>query len=134
MVELSIKVVVKGRASGRLLKSDFPLSFLGGIDPETGTILDQAHPLFGKNVRNGVLAIPFSKGSTVGSYVIYSMKKAGTAPAAILSRQMDMIMATGCVLAKIPLVMIGEEIWNGLDDGDLVEVDADIGSLKKLAN
>ena len=132
MTERSIKVLVKGKAVGRALKSDLPLSFLGGIEPKTGRILDRTHPLFGKNVKGRILLIPFSKGSTVGSYVIYSAKRADTAPAAILSKQMDMITATGCVLAKIPLMIIDEEMWSMIGDGELIEVDANSGTLRKL--
>jgi predicted aconitase with swiveling domain len=131
LTEREIKVVVKGRGVGTVLKSESALSFLGGIDPNTGIIQDKAHSLFGENVKGRILVMPSSKGSTVGSYIIYAMRKADTAPVAILSRRFDMITATGCVLAKIPLAIVDEDTWNAIDNGDTVEVDANTGILRK---
>ncbi len=129
MINPKIKIVVKGKGSGKVLKSDSPISFLGGIDPKTGLISDEAHPLFGENVREKVLAIPSSKGSTVGSYVLYSMRKADTAPSAILCKEFDMITATGCVLAKIPLLILDEGTWKSIDNGQFLDVDAYTGTI-----
>lgn len=131
MINPNIKIVVKGKGSGKVLKSNSPISFLGGIDPKTGLVSDKAHPLFGENVKEKILAVPSSKGSTVGSYVLYSMRKADTAPSAILCKEFDMITATGCVLAKIPLLIIDEDMWKSIDDGQFLEVDADKGTISK---
>ena len=131
MINPNIKIVVKGKGIGKVLKSDSPMSFLGGIDPKTGQVSDKAHPLFGENVKEKILVIPSSKGSTVGSYVLYSMKKSNTAPSAILCKGFDMITATGCVLAKIPLMIIDEDMWKSIDNGQVLEVDADKGTISR---
>lgn len=96
--------VVGGFAEGEALVSTEPISFYGGIDPETGIVTEPGHCLCGQTVSGKVLVFPNGKGSTVGSYVIYRMKKIGTAPAAIINAETEAIIVTGCVLASVPLV------------------------------
>ncbi len=96
--------VVGGTAEGEALVSSDPVSFYGGVDPDTGIITEPGHALCGKCITGKVFVFPTGKGSTVGSYVIYRMKKQGTAPAAIVNVETEAILATGCVIASIPLV------------------------------
>ena len=67
--------IAKGRGTGPLLITDTPISFLGGINPNTGIIIDKSHPLAGQSVAGKVLVFPYGKGSTVGSYVLYALMK-----------------------------------------------------------
>ena len=69
-MNLTGRSISKGTAEGELLKTDTPISFLGGVDPRTGNIIDANHPLAGQNITGKVLAFPYGKGSTVGSYVL----------------------------------------------------------------
>jgi hypothetical protein len=62
-----------------------PISFLSGVDPETGTIVEKGHPLYGQSIAGKVLAFPYGKGSTVGSYILYALSRSGNAPAAIIN-------------------------------------------------
>ena len=96
--------ISKGTASGELLKTDTPISFLGGVDPRTGTIIDANHPLAGQKITGKVLAFPYGKGSTVGSYVLYALSRNGTAPAAIINTECETIIAIGSIIAGIPAV------------------------------
>ena len=96
--------ISKGTASGELLKTDTPISFLGGVDPRTGNIIDANHPLAGQNITRKVLAFPYGKGSTVGSYVLYALSRNGTAPAAIINTECETIIAIGSIIAGIPAV------------------------------
>ena len=96
--------ISKGTASGELLKTDTPMSFLGGVDPRTGTIIDANHPLAGQKITGKVLAFPYGKGSTVGSYVLYALSRNGTAPAAIINTECETIIAIGSIIAGIPAV------------------------------
>ena len=67
---------------------------------------------------------PKGKGSTVGSYVLYQLKKNGHAPAAIVNRETETIIATGCILAEIPLVdRLGSDPLEVIHSGDRVRVD-----------
>lgn len=98
------KAVWEGEAEGRALVSEDPISFLGGVDSETGEIVESGHQLEGKSVKNRVLIFPHGKGSTVGSYVIYQLALNGVAPVAMINQVSEPIVAVGAVMAEIPLV------------------------------
>ncbi len=92
-MNLTGRSISKGTASGELLKTDTPISFLGGVDPRTGIIIDESHPLAGEKITGKVLAFPYGKGSTVGSYVLYALSRNGTAPAAVINTECETIIA-----------------------------------------
>ena len=114
-MNLTGRSISKGTAEGELLKTDTPISFLGGVDPRTGNIIDANHPLAGQNIKGKVLAFPYGKGSTVGSYVLYALSRNGTAPAAVINTECETIIAIGTIIAGIPAVdrLEGELPENG---------------------
>ena len=93
-----------GTAAGDALVSPEPIGFLGGVDPETGFVVERGHPLQGQCVSGRVLVFPTGKGSTVGSYTLYRMAQAGTAPAAIINAESEAIVAVGAIISDIPMV------------------------------
>ena len=120
--------LVKGRAEGEAIVGHQPLSFLGGVDPKTGVILEKGHELQGLNVKGKILVFPYGKGSTVGSYTLFAMAKKGTKPAGIINVKTEPIIAAGCVLAKIPLIdTLETDPTRGISTGDFVIMDADEG-------
>ena len=124
-MEIKCHRVASGCASGPALVTLEAISFLGNIDAETGMVVDPAHELFGQCIAGKVLIFPGGKGSTVGSYVIYQLKKKGLAPAAMINIRSEPIVAVGAIISGIPLVdRVGEEILR-LESGMIVEVDAD---------
>jgi len=96
--------VSKGVASGKALISKQKISFLGAVDPTTGIIIDKSLDVCGKEITNRILIFPGGKGSTVGSYVIYQLKKHGKSPCAMINRRADTIVAVGAIIAEIPVV------------------------------
>jgi predicted aconitase with swiveling domain len=98
------RTIKSGRAEGIALVSPEPIGFLGGVDPETGVVVEPGHPLEGQCVAGRVLVFPTGKGSTVGSYTLYRMAQAGTAPAAILNAESEAIVAVGAIIGDIPMV------------------------------
>ena len=117
--------VASGRASGPALVSGQAISFLGNVNPETGIVVDPAHELFGESIAGKVLVFPGGKGSTVGSYVIYQLKKRDLAPVAMINLLSEPIVAVGAVISGIPLVdRVGEEVLR-IKSGTIVDVDAD---------
>ncbi len=117
--------VASGRASGPALVTGQAISFLGNVNPETGVVVDPAHELFGESIAGKVLVFPGGKGSTVGSYVIYQLKKRGLAPVAMINLLSEPIVAVGAVISGIPLVdRVGEEVLR-IKSGTIVELDAD---------
>lgn len=128
-IELKGRVIKKGKAAGEALATHQPISFYGGVDPETGRIIEKGHELEGENMAGRVLVFPGGKGSTVGSYVIYRLKKAGKAPAAIITEVCEPIVAVGAIIAEIPTV---DRVKIGLiETGDWVEVDGELVRVNK---
>jgi predicted aconitase with swiveling domain len=96
--------VAKFMGEGDALVSRQSISFFGGVDPKTGVVNEKGHDLCGADITGKVLVFPKGKGSTVGSYVIYQLKMNGHAPAGIVNVETETIIATGCILAEVPLV------------------------------
>jgi len=117
------RMISPGKAKGEALVSKEPIGFYGGIDPKTGIVIERGHELEGECVKDKVLVFPCGKGSTVGPYVIYGLKKNGMAPAAVVNKETETIVATGVILAGIPCVD-GIDI-DKIKTGDKLIVDAD---------
>jgi len=119
------RTIYPGNVEGEAIVSKEPIGFYGGIDAKTGIVIEKGHELEGENVKDKILVFPMGKGSTVGSYVIYGLKKNGVAPKAIVNKETETIVATGVILAGIPCVD-GIEIEQ-IKTGDKVKVNADEG-------
>ena len=96
--------VSKGTAEGTALVSTEGISFYGGVEPETGKVVEKGHPLEGQAVTGKVLVFPTGKGSTVGSYTMYWLASNNLAPAAIVNAQSEAIVAVGAIISNIPMV------------------------------
>ncbi|MDD2756547.1 MAG: DUF126 domain-containing protein [Methanothrix sp.] len=131
-MEIKCHRVACGCASGPALVTREAISFLGNVDAATGVVVDPAHGLFGQSIAGKVLIFPGGKGSTVGSYVIYQLKKRGLAPAAMINIRSEPIVAVGAIISGIPLVdRVTEEILR-VKSGTVVEVDADNGWIRTI--
>ncbi|MCW1301028.1 MAG: DUF126 domain-containing protein [Candidatus Nanoarchaeia archaeon] len=117
--------IVGGKCIGEALVSNKPISFLGDIDPTSGKVIGKHLDIYGKYVKDKIFCFPHGSGSTVGSYVLYSLAKNGYAPKAIVNRQADPVVVVGAVIANIP--MVDQVDISKLRTGDLIEVDADRG-------
>jgi predicted aconitase with swiveling domain len=121
--------ISKGQGHGPLLVSPAPLSFLSGVDPASGIIVEKGHPLQGECISEKVLAFPFGKGSTVGSYVLYALSQNGHAPAAIINTDAEPIIATGAIIGGIPMIDHLDIPINRLKSGVYAEVNGDTGEM-----
>jgi len=101
---LTGRKISPGRAAGEALVTGMGISFFGGVDPQTGRVVEKGHALEGQCIGGRVLVFPTGKGSTVGSYTLYRLKKAGLAPAAIINAESETITAVGCIISDIPCV------------------------------
>lgn len=130
-MEINARSISKGRGAGEVLLSKEPFSFLGGVDPETGIVIEKGHELEGKSITGKVMVFPHGKGSTVGSYVVLGLAKNGKAPAAMINLEAEPIIAIGAILADIPMVdKPDKDVFKLLKDGMTVEVDGDSGRIK----
>ena len=103
-MKLRGRKIYKGIAEGEAIVTKDGISFYGGVDPDTGKVVEVGHELEGQSITGKILVFPTGKGSTVGSYTLYRMKKNKTAPAAIVNKQIDTIIAVGCIISEIPCV------------------------------
>ncbi len=122
---LTGRKISTGQAAGEALVTSMGISFYGGVDPQTGRVVEKGHELEGQSIVGRVLVFPTGKGSTVGSYTLYRLKKAGLAPAAIVNAEAETITAVGCIISDIPCVdhIPIEEIKTGMQ----VSVDGESG-------
>ena len=124
---LSGRSIHPGQAVGETLATSMDVSFYGGIDPETGIVVERGHELEGQCIAGKIFIFPSGKGSTVGSYTLYRLKKAGKSPLAIVNAECEPITAVGCIISGIPCVdqIPISEILTGMQ----VTVDGEKGSV-----
>jgi len=117
------KTISRGAAEGEAVVTREAITFLGGVDPKTGVVVEKGHELEGVEIKGKVLIFPKGKGSTVGTYVLYQMKKNGTAPCAIVNTEVDLMVATGAIISEIPMVLL--EVCPDVKTGERVVVDGE---------
>ncbi len=130
IITLKGRSIVEGHCKAEALVSTKPISFLGGVDPADGKIIDKNHDLCGQCIKDKILCFPHGRGSTVGSYVMYSLAKKNLAPKAIINQTADPVVVVGAIIADIP--MVDQVDIRQIKLGDLVEVDAAKGIVKVL--
>lgn len=121
------RAVAPGHCRGIALVSDKPLSFLGGVDYNTGVIIEKEHDLKGEPIKGRVLCFPNGHGSTVGSYVLYSLVKKGVGPIAIVNQVADSVVVVGAIISEIP--MVDKIDIKQIKTGQKVEVDGEKGTV-----
>ena len=133
------KIIIKGRgiskgvAEGEALVTKQPISFLGGIDPNTGIMVEKGHELEGQSVAGKVLIFPGGKGSTAGSFIIYAASRRGTAPVAMINLGAEPIIATGAVMSEIPLLdRLERNPIEVIKNKDRVRVDGEKGVVEVI--
>ena len=132
MVEISLKghKVAKGKASGEALVSHTPISFMGGVNPETGLVVEKGHELEGVNLSGKILVFPKEKGSSGGAYQLYEMVRCNTAPKGLILLSAGPIITSGAIIGNIPMVdKLDQNPVEVIKNGDYVEMDADQGAV-----
>lgn len=120
-MELTGRIIKKGKVSGEALVTNQPISFFGGTDPDRGILTEKGHELEGKSFAGKVLVFPQGKGSTVGSYALYRLKKNEVAPLAMINKECEPIVAVGAIISDIPCV---DKIDIAqINTGDLIEME-----------
>jgi predicted aconitase with swiveling domain len=127
-IVLSGHKVVGGAIEGEALVSHEPISFMGGVNPNTGILTEKSHELEGRCITGKILVYPTGKGSTGGSYRIYDMAVQGTGPAAIVNQHAEPITAIGAIMGNIPMVdRLSQDPTKIIETGDRVRVEATEG-------
>ncbi len=127
-MELKGRIISKGVAEGNALVTNQPISFYGGVDPDSGMIVEKGHELEGKEIKEKILIFPNGKGSTVGSYTLYRLKKNGVAPAGMINKECETVVAVGAIISEIPCV---DKIdISKIKTGDTVRIENDVVKIK----
>lgn len=128
---LQANVLIDGTALGTALVLSEPLSLWGGLDPETGKVIDQRHPNLGDIVTDRVLVLPAGRGSSSASSILLEAVRQGTAPAAIITAETDGILALGAAVAReiydhtLPVLVLNQTDYAQLASGQMVRIAED---------
>ena len=130
MTTITIKgrKVVGGVAEGEAITTHDTVSGWGGIDSNTGTIIERRHELVGQSFKDKVLVFPGAKGSSGYSHFFHLARVAGAAPKAMLFNKMTTKAALGAVVTRVPsMTEFERDPLDVIETGDWVKVDADRG-------
>ncbi|MDG2261755.1 MAG: DUF126 domain-containing protein [Actinomycetota bacterium] len=124
-------VLNPGSVEAEAIVLDEELSFWGGFDPATGTILDISHPQRGASLSGKVVVMPASRGSAGTPGALGESLRIGTGPAGIVLLERDINIAVGAMVvaslydSHCPVVVVNEGDYNTIDAGDQVIISAD---------
>ncbi|MBU2498228.1 MAG: DUF126 domain-containing protein [Proteobacteria bacterium] len=128
MIKIAARPVTKGVAEGEAIVSHMPISFTGGMDPETGMIREPGHDLEGRSVAGKILVFPTGKGSTTGSWQFYAAYKRGHAPKGIINVRAEGVVAVSAIITNTPMVHeLEKDPLQLIKTGDFVRINADEG-------
>lgn len=133
---LQCKIIVSGKAGGKILLTKQPINFLSSVDPLTGMITDKNHELYGSYLKNQILVFPYATGSSVGAYSIFALKSNGVSPSGIICTiKTDITTASGCAISEIPLLELRKDQYmpeiENFDEG-MIDGDSLILEIKKI--
>ena len=117
------RIIKQGQVKGEAIVANEAMGWLGCVDAETGVVIEKGHSLEGKDISGKVLVFTTGKGSTVGSYTIYALKKAGKAPVALICEESEPIVAVGAIISDIP--MVDKIDITKIKTGDIVEINGE---------
>jgi predicted aconitase with swiveling domain len=129
-----MKIILRGRkvvggvGEGEAVVTKQLVSFLGGVNPDTGMVVEKGHEIEGQCLTGKVFVFPRGKGSTAGPYIIYAMAKRKTAPAAMINVEAEPIIAVGAAMGNIPMVhRLDKNPLELISMGDHVKIDGEKG-------
>jgi predicted aconitase with swiveling domain len=114
--------------AGQALVLDEGLSLWGGMDPGTGELIDAHHPQRGASLSGRIVVMPSGRGSSSSASVLAEAVRAGTAPAAIILAEPDLILAIGSAVAEelygvvVPVVVLAADEMASIRDGAVLRI------------
>jgi predicted aconitase with swiveling domain len=128
MMKIKAKIVVRGIVRGEAIVSSMPISFTGGVDPNTGIVREPGHELEGQSIAGKILLFPMGKGSTTGSWQFYATYKRGNAPKGIINLRAEGVVAVSAVITGTPMVhQLEQDPFQYIKNGDMVTINGDEG-------
>ena len=132
---MKCRSLVGGFGRGNVLTTRQNISFWGGVDPDTGMIIDPRHELLDQSITGTILAFPCGKGSAAAPLVLLELAKQETAPAAIINIETDPLLVAGPIISRhfygtsIPVVILARTAFDRLQTGQDVTVDGQKGEI-----
>jgi len=130
-LRLTGRAVIPGKAEGKAIVSNQPISFWGGVNPKTGEVIDRRHDCSGKILTGSIFVFPTGRGSSTGSAVLMECVRNQVNPAAIINSKVDPILALGTVIVELlyknalPMIILAEEDLEKIQDDDDIVIDTD---------
>lgn len=127
-INIKGKTIVPGIVKAEAIVSQMPISFTGGMNPNTGEIREAGHDLLGKSLAGKIVIFPVGKGSTTGSWQFYIAYKKGVAPKGIINAKAEAVVTAAAVITNTPMIHLLEK--NPLEvikTGDTVIINGDEG-------
>ena len=112
--------ILGGVADGPIIATQEALSFWGGVDPATGSVIDVHHPLHGTCLTGGILMMPSSRGSCTGSGVLLDLVLTGRASAALVFAEAEDVLTLGALIATemfgkpLPVLRLAPDAFTAL--------------------
>ena len=122
-------IYVQNDVDSDIVVCDEGLSFWGGVDPDTGVIIDIHHPNCGEKLSGKIVLMPTSRGSCSGSGVLLQLAQNGNAPAALIFRETEDILTLGAMIAErlfdknIAVLRLVPKIYNLLSEEKSAKID-----------
>ena len=133
MIVMKAKTVVPGMVRGEAIVSRTPISFTGGVDPDTGIVREPGHELEGKSISGKILVFPMGKGSTTGSWQFYALHKRGHGPKGIINVRAEGVVAVSAVITRTPMVhRLDRDPLLHIRTGDMVTLNANDGFVEVM--
>lgn len=130
-MEIKAHTVSPGKAEGEAVVYRGPFSFLGDLNPVTGTIPVPRHQLEGESLAKKVFVFTTGKGSSGGDGAAWKAKQNGNAPAAMICLESEPVLSGAVIITEIPTVdRPDKDIFELIKTGDYVKVDADSGIIE----
>lgn len=129
MIDIPASVLFAGEAEGEVLILEEPLSFWGGVDRESGAVIDVHHPQQGQVVTGKVVVMAVGRGSSSSSSVFAELIRLGIAPAAVVLTKFDHILVLGAIVGDLlyqrrcPFVRIDPADADRLATGQFATID-----------
>ncbi len=125
------RLLLPGAAAGPVLKLAAPISFWGGVDPDTGKISDPRHPNYGMCIEGSVLVVPVTVGSSSSSAVMLELLRNGKTAAALVLGNTDAILLLGVIVARelgyptVPVIQLSNTQLSVIPDDVEVRIISD---------
>ena len=122
-------IYVQNDVDSDIVVCDEGLSFWGGVDPDTGVIIDIHHPNCGEKLSGKIVLMPTSRGSCSGSGVLLQLAQNGNAPAALIFRETEDVLTLGAMIAErlfdknIAVLRLVPKIYNLLSEEKSAKID-----------